>query len=726
VSFGYGANGLVETITTPDGVVRHYSDHGEHGHALRIRIGEVEEVRSFDAVGNRLRGSEGFEPLPGGLVERAFDEDRNLAGVLLGDMNPYGRVDTTAWISIERRSDGRPTAIRRPGGGDHEFGYDALGRLVETRERVDGQWRTTLHEYDPAGRPTAVERPNGMREEIGWDAAGRVANRRALRAGVLEGSVEFAYEAGQLVSIEDSLRGGTEKHFYDAAGRLLSVQHPDGEHLFFGWDARSRRTREIYLMPDWSVLREVELGYDLADREVTTSDQGEAVLERTWQGGRVVQTRYGNGLVRSHDFDPTTGLLVGSSTVDAALQTVEETRVEREASQSLLVHLGITATTTTHGRVAATTLERYGLAPLAIDPLADSGTRVWNWSVGSSILQSFAYDHLGNVESTTFGGHPFVYNTERNRLLSANPHGTGAIDYTWDAAGFATSRGGEPITWTATGRMASYGADVELEWDMLGRLVSSRVEGVESRFRFGGRVRADAGGAPRSLDLGEVRIDLATGERLYRHFDFRQNVKFLTDDAGEVIAHYRYAPYGLDAVFGSDEDPVRFVGRVEIGDLMILGFRIYDPAVGRFLSPDPISALVNQYAYTLGNPVLFRDADGLHEVTAGDIIVAIAIGIISSWVYAVAPEIAVIMAIAILIAYLIGRTNADARAVGPQGGFSGRAESSSRPGGSTSSGSCAPAGLVEVPSTDPLLAVLVPIQLLLALLLLKRRRRRSG
>jgi RHS repeat-associated protein len=714
----------VESVTTPDGVVRQYLDHGEHGHAQRIRLGDVEQSRTFDAVGNLLEGpSDDLQTLPPGLVERAFDEDRNLAGLLFGDLNQYGRVTTTEWVTIEHRSDGRRTAIRRPGGGDHEFGYDALGRLVEERERVDGQWRVTHHELDAAGRPTAVERPNGMREEVGWDAAGRIAVRRALRNGVLEGTLEFVWEAGQLVSLEDSLAGGTESHFYDPAGRLLSVRYPDGEQLFFGWDARSRKTREIYLMPDWSVLRELEFGYDLADREVSIGDGGATVLGRAWQGGRVVQTSYGNGLVRSFDHDPTTGLLLGSSTVDGALQTVEETTIEREQSASLLVHLGITATTTTWGAVPATTVERYGLAPLAVDPYVESGPRAWIWGTEEGTQQTFAYDPLGNVTSTIWGIYPFVYNAERNRLLSANLHGIGVLSYAWDAAGFATSRGGKAITWTATGRMASYGDDVELEWDMLGRLVRSRVEGAEASFRFGGRVRSSAAGAPQSIDLGEVRIGLGSGAHLYRHFDFRENVKFVTDDAGDVVSHYRYSPYGLDAVFGADGDPVRFVGRTEIGELMILGYRIYDPAVGRFLSPDPILQVVNQYAYVLGNPVLFEDPDGL-DMSAGEIAVNIAIGLIGAALYTLlGPELSLIIGIAILIAYLIGQSNSDGLIDATQAGLTGQAASASQPADSTSSASCAPATLTAVPSPEPLFFVLLPIQLLLALCVLRRRRR---
>ncbi|NIW30170.1 MAG: hypothetical protein GWN25_24365, partial [Actinobacteria bacterium] len=116
-----------------------------------------------------------------------------------------------------------------------------------------------------------------------------------------------------------------------------------------------------------------------------------------------------------------------------------------------------------------------------------------------------------------------------------------------------------------------------------------------------------------------MRVDLGSGARLYRHFDFRQNVKFTSDDGGVVVSHVRYDPYGVDEVLGSAEDPVRFVGRPELGDLAVLGARIYDPAVGRFLSQDPLLDSANQYAYTPGNPVWFTDPEGLRSGLASAI-----------------------------------------------------------------------------------------------------------
>ncbi len=93
----------------------------------------------------------------------------------------------------------------------------------------------------------------------------------------------------------------------------------------------------------------------------------------------------------------------------------------------------------------------------------------------------------------------------------------------------------------------------------------------------------------------------------------------MTDGQGAVVQHFRYHPYGVDReLLGGQGERVSFVGRRQIGDLMLLGERVYDAEVGRFLSPDPVFHWVNAYSYTLGNPVWFWDRDGAQAAPIGD------------------------------------------------------------------------------------------------------------
>jgi RHS repeat-associated protein len=255
-----------------------------------------------------------------------------------------------------------------------------------------------------------------------------------------------------------------------------------------------------------------------------------------------------------------------------------------------------------------TTFEQYILSTSSL--ASDPGARLIYWRNDAGAWRTYSYDLLGNRTSTP--SDSFTYNAEGNRLLGAMVEG-GAVDYTYDEAGFATSRSGVPITWSAGGQMTSFGDD-HASWDMSGRLISLEAGGQLRRFDlFGGAIESDAAtGAVGALDLGNVVLHPGTPRREFRHFDFRSDVSFVSDEAGNVVTHYRYQPYGLDAVLGVDGG-VHFVHKPALGPLMLLGFRVYDSEVGRFLSPDPILQPLSQYTYTNGNPVRYADASGLGQ-----------------------------------------------------------------------------------------------------------------
>lgn len=597
VSFEYDPEGQVSKVTMPWGSETLLWGYYWHDHPGNIQSAGslfASQTRLFDRVGNRLEGAEIGIPEEGGVISRVYDADRNVRQV---------QLEGGESIAIDVRSDGRRTAVERPGGGDHLMTYDALGRLATRSERVDGQWQTTRFEHDALGRRRAVERPNGMRQELVYDAADRITMAINRRSGLTESFALMTHAGGQLVSRYDSVRGGTRWHAYDTAGRLSTVTHEDGTTTALSYDLRSRVTRRDYLDAELQPVRSVGLSYDLAGRETEVLDGISQILEHTYTDGLLSQTSYGNGLTRTFEYGPQ-GELLGTETLDGSGTQVESTTIDRDFEfPSGLVRM--TATTVTSGGVPATSAESYELTPSGGSILVQN-TRVTRWSNGSG-QQEIAYDAQSNLLAE--GDTTFVYNGEGNRLLSVNPLGELPIAYTHDEAGFTTSRDGKPITWTANGRIASHGSD-HFEWDALAAPISCTVDGVTTFWLFDGAVIGDESGNPWKIEGDEYSIDLQAGTRLFRHHDFRGNVKFTSGDSGVVEAHYVYSPYGLDEVHGSAADKVGFAGRSEIGDLMLLGARVFDPLSGRFLSPDPMFQIVNQFGYTLGNPVWWWDPDG--------------------------------------------------------------------------------------------------------------------
>jgi RHS repeat-associated protein len=732
------AQGLLASHTLA-GVKRSFSQYGEHGHAAHVAVFGLAELRSFDGVGNLVEGSDATAPLAGGVVRRGFDADRNLASV---ELAPSGEdAGAALTLVLEHRSDGQRRRVLR-GGGDHDFVYDAFGRLTEQRERAGGQWHVTRFGWDAAGRPLWLERPNGMREEVAWGASDRPASVRRLRSGALESELRFTYENGALARVDDSTTGA-ERYAYDAAGRRIATTFAGGERLDVAWDLRSRAVSERFVGAQGGVLGVLDHAYDLADRRTGVADASGPLVTTRFDGGRVDERATGNGLVRRFSYRAD-GVLTGTTTRDAVGALVEETALSGEfvwddpGNRMLLRQRAVT---TTYGGVGVTTVEEYLLPAPGAEPV---GARVLDWNDGLGGDEPYAFDAQGNL--LALGDTRFHYNREGNRLLAMTRDGQFAGTYLWDAAGFATARNGVPLEWNAAGRLRAHGADT-FDWDALGRLRRATVGGASVRFAFGGRVQADAAGAPVAVDLGDVVVGFGGAHR-YRHLDFRGNVKFVTDDAGGVVAHYRYAPFGLDAEFGAG-DGVHFAARPEIGELMLLGARVYDPAAGRFLSLDPLFQIVNQYAYTLGNPVWFSDADGMSPEANASVNSGIADGLALAGAalnvgggllrFAPTPQTVILgnalmlLGAILLLLSIIIRTRAGGAIVGPSptgrgAGGSSAASSPGGVGGGTGAGGagCSPAALGTLPDARGWLRWLLPLQLLLGWLVLRRRRAERG
>jgi len=93
------------------------------------------------------------------------------------------------------------------------------------------------------------------------------------------------------------------------------------------------------------------------------------------------------------------------------------------------------------------------------------------------------------------------------------------------------------------------------------------------------------------------------------------NTAALTDVTGTVQTQYTFDPFGNTTQGGaSSANSFAYTGRENDGSgLYFLRARYYIPAIGRFISEDPIGLAggINVYAYAYDNPVNFLDPSGL-------------------------------------------------------------------------------------------------------------------
>ena len=111
--------------------------------------------------------------------------------------------------------------------------------------------------------------------------------------------------------------------------------------------------------------------------------------------------------------------------------------------------------------------------------------------------------------------------------------------------------------------------------------------------------------------------------------DYLGSITHIANADGTLKAEYSYDAWGrlrnpvTQVAYAPGSEPVLFLGRGYTGHehlpwfgLINMNARLYDPALGRFLSPDPyvqapdFSQSFNRYSYCLNNPLRYVDKNG--------------------------------------------------------------------------------------------------------------------
>jgi RHS repeat-associated protein len=221
-------------------------------------------------------------------------------------------------------------------------------------------------------------------------------------------------------------------------------------------------------------------------------------------------------------------------------------------------------------------------------------------STGGASLHTFAYDAQGNVVDKDGLGFEFDYG---NRLRTAETD-DGAESYRYDGLGrrvmTAMADGGQKL-WM-------YSRDGQMLFSFKGPDNQSTHENVY----LGGSLVASIDHAWPSNAITAVK---------YQHTDALGSPVAESNQAGVVTNRINYDPYG--SLISGTAGSVGYTGHVmdPITGLTYMQQRYYDPAVGRFLSVDPVTASsinggnFNRYKYAANNPYRFVDPDGRKETT---------------------------------------------------------------------------------------------------------------
>jgi RHS repeat-associated protein len=647
-----GTTGNVESVAWFDGLGR------LAGMTVESPAGRtVTRALVYDAMGRVAREAEPFDAPPGDAFvaidaapfARTYAYDA--AGRLSGATGPRGATvvqDYAAWTT--RRFD--------PLGHHRDSESNAFGEVVRVRDyEGSGAAATPLspatYGRDAAGRIVAITDPEGGTTRLSWDALGRRIGLDDAHIGVWA----YRYDlAGNLVEETDPM-GRLTRMVPDALDRPIEKTLADGRRVTWTYDeggAPADAVGRVTTITDATGSQ--SFAYDTMGRVTRWTrriDAAEYTLATTWDAmGRIVRRDYPGGRTVQFAYDAGGHLAAAAPLVTAIAHNVRGqitdvlyaggARAERRWDtatgdpSSLVVYdsgnsrvLDLAYGSDADGLLSY--IEERTAVATTRDVFAYDGRHRLVHSSGPSGTHAYAYDDTGTPVLRDGIGFERDDPFRRQRLTRTSDGGSFSYDPLGATTAQHTSLGDRLMTYDATGRLtrlesAGGAVVVTSDYDAGGTLVREVVDrpgshtvrhfpfpGVEAR---DGRVTVNVQAA--DLFLGTFDPD---GALLLPVSDHAGTTRVVLDGAGAVVARAAFGPCGepLGATGGGAAAQLaRYAGaRVQDGTgLVVMGWRHYDPALGRFLEPDPVlptpldTQALNRYAYARDNPVNLVDPDG--------------------------------------------------------------------------------------------------------------------
>ncbi len=193
---------------------------------------------------------------------------------------------------------------------------------------------------------------------------------------------------------------------------------------------------------------------------------------------------------------------------------------------------------------------------------------------------------------------------------------------TYDANGNLTSDGTNTYTWNARNQLVSVSGPVpaSFQYDPFGRRVSKTIGGTTQYLYDGANPVQEISGTSASANLltgGEDEYLQRTDSAGARSFltDALGSTLALADSTGALQTQYTFEPFGNTSTTGTaTANSFAYTGReLDATGLYFYRARYYNPALGRFISEDPLgfgSGDTNLYSYVGNRPLDYNDPSG--------------------------------------------------------------------------------------------------------------------
>ncbi len=586
ISYTYNAAGNVTRITDAAGeyVTIDY-DVLNRPITVTDKLGH-DTTFAYDVLGQVIEETDG-----NGIVTRYnYDELSRLVEVI-ANYQPGQSSGVNTNISTRYGYDrvGNLTSLTDPRNYVTQFSYDPMGRMLSMTDPLS---RTMAYEYDPRGLISQWTKADGTAISYDYNPLGQLTQLTAP-----DQLVQYFYDAaGRRSGMVDA--EGTTGYELDALGRPLTITLATGEAVSYRYDGVGNRTHTIY--PDGKT---VVYAYNDLNQVTSINDWDEGVTTYEYdENGRPI-------------------------TITLPNETVSTLTYDAAGNVTSIVH------TSDAGQVIGSYSYSYDA----------TGRRLGAVENGTTI--SYTYDalyRLTDADHSNGNLYHYEYDAAGNRLIKQEPGET--VVYTYDSANQLTHVGGAPTTLDANGNLLNDG-NRSYAYDDLDRLIQvtqgitstqygytgdgdrlwQKTDGVTTTFTLDlngalAQVLAQSQGSALTTVnfLPGIGQQQSGGYWTYFHADALGSVRDLSGVTGNAIGHVDYSPFGEIVNSTGMASWFGFTGEQQDGSsgLAYLRARYYDPALGRFLTPDSLipditnGQALNAYAYVYNDPINFVDLSG--------------------------------------------------------------------------------------------------------------------
>ena len=550
--------------------------------------------------------------------------------------------DAAGTITYKYRPDGQPSSIVAPGDIETSFEYDTYGRQTAINDPSAG---TKTFAYDAAGNTNQETDARGKITKMSYDSYNRLKKKEVVG----EISTDYIFNTDGLLESETSSNSTSKTYVYDELLRLKTQKETvvDGKWLQKAYTyAAGNLSATAYTSQSGDIVTENYTYTNGHNTEIKLNNTT-SVWKLTGENNMGMPASSATGLLsRTYGYDnfglPTSRVIKNGTTViqDFSYQIDPQT-----------------------GNL---TLRKDNTRGLQEDFTYDKINRLTGFG-----NKKMSYDVKGNITYFPNVGQ-FKYSASKPYALTAI-----ASCEQGDLGGLENYRRGQTVTYTNMMRPQSISENNRMttftyngNGDRV-KILTQRGDTTElERYYISEQYEIDkfVGGTEERLYLGgdaysaaAVYVRQGTGAWQIQYIgrDYLGSITHVIDATGTVKQELSYDPWGrlrnpvTQTLYDIDNRLKLVLGdrgytgheHLTTYGLINMNARLYDPVVGRFLSPDPyvqapdFSQNFNRYSYALNNPLRYTDPNG-EFVFVPFLIAAVVGGGINWWAHGASFDMA--------------------------------------------------------------------------------------